>query len=77
MSRAYLSEATPEIPEQDMVPHVHSVISRLPISAARFEKFQKETEKDQTLQVVKGYIMNGWPLNAVNDVRETPCTGQG
>ena len=70
LSRAYLSEATPEIPDQDMVQHVHSVISRLPISAARLEQFQKETEKDQTLQVVKGYIMNGWPKSS-NDI--DPC----
>ena len=34
LSRAYLSEATPEITDQDMVYHAHSVISRLPISAA-------------------------------------------
>ena len=70
MSRAYLSEATSEIPDQDMVHHVHSVISRLPISAARLEQFQKETDKDQTLQVVKGYIMNGWPKSS-NDI--DPC----
>ncbi len=67
LSRAYLSEATSEIPDQDMVYHVHSVISRLPISAARLEQFQKETEKDQTLQKVKRYIMNGWPKSK-NDV---------
>ena len=47
-----------------MVYHVHSVISRLPISAARLEQFQKETEKDQTLQVVREYIMNGWPKSS-------------
>ena len=65
--RAYLSEATSEIPDQDMAYHVHSVISRLPISAARLEHVQKETEKDQTLQKVKRYIMNGWPKSK-NDV---------
>ena len=50
-----------------MAYHVHSVISRLPISAARLEQFQKETEKDQTLQNVKRYIMNSWPKSK-NDV---------
>ena len=65
LSRAYLSEATPEIPDQDMVHHV-SVISRLPISAARLGQFQKETEKDQTLQVTREYIMNGWPKSSDN-----------
>ena len=73
LSRAYLSQATPEIPDQDMVYHVHSVISRLPISAARLEQFQKETEKGQTLQVVKGYIMNGWPKSSDIDPCIKPC----
>lgn len=73
LSRAYLSEATPEIPDQDMVYHVHSVISRLPISAARLEQFQKESEKDQTLQEVREYIINGWPKSS-NDI--DPCIKQ-
>ena len=64
LSRAYLREATPEISEQDMAYHIHSVISSLPISADKLKQLQKETEKDQTLQVVKDHIMNGWPKSS-------------
>ena len=66
LSRAYLSEATSEISDQDMTYHVHSVITRLPISAARLEQFQHETENDKTFQEVKGYIMNGWPKSCTD-----------
>ena len=65
LSRAYLREATSEISEQDMAHHIHSVISRLPISAEELNQFQKETEKDQTLQAVKNHIMNGWPQSYI------------
>ena len=47
-----------------MAHHIHSVISSLPISADKLKQFQKETEKDQTLQVVKDHIMNGWPKSS-------------
>ena len=64
LGRACLREATPEISEQDMTYHIHSVISSLPTSADKLKQLQKETGKDQTLQVVKDHIMNGWPKSS-------------
>ena len=61
LSRAFLPDSDPEIPDLEMVIHVHTVISALPISEQKLQKLKTETGNDQTLQLVKSYVLNGWP----------------
>ena len=61
LSRAPLAENNSEIPTSDMKFYVDSVITYLPISAKRLEQFKNETMNDETLQILKRYIENGWP----------------
>ena len=54
LSRAYLTQyQQPDIPEEDITCHVHSVLHSLPITTAKLEEFKKETRKDATLQQFK------------------------
>ena len=62
LSRAALKNCSPEIEDEEMRFYVHSVVSKYLISANRLSQFQKETEKDESLQILKAYIEKGWPL---------------
>ena len=61
LSRAHLDEAKSEIPESEMELYVHSIITNLPVSEQRWKQLQSETVIDSTLQMLKGYILYGWP----------------
>ena len=58
LSHASLPDTDPEIPDLEMNIHVHTVISALPISEQKPQQFKTN---DQTLQLVKSYVLNGWP----------------
>ena len=61
LSRAHLDESKPEIPENELNQHVHSLISNFPMTDAKLEEFKTETENDSALQTVKKYVLEGWP----------------
>ncbi len=67
LSRAYLTQpAKPEVPEQEIRCHVHSIIKGLPVSATKLDEIKRETAKDKSLQALKRYIQEGcealyWP----------------
>ena len=66
LSRASLPDTDPEIPDLEVNIRVHTVISSLPISEQNLQKFMTEIANDQTLQLVKSYVLNGWPKLRVN-----------
>ena len=62
LSRAYLTHhVKPEVPEQEIRCHVHSIIKSLPVSASKLDEFKRETAKDENLQKLKHFIQEGWP----------------
>ena len=65
LSRAYLPEVGRE---DDKEFELVNMIKLLPVSEQKLADIQKETEADQTLQVVKSMILKGWP----NDKKELP-----
>ena len=42
------------------------MIKPLPVSDQKLKGIQRETEADQTLQVVKSLILTGWPNDKSN-----------
>ena len=58
LSRAYLPNT--EHPTGASFEHVN-MASFLPISDQRLQEIRKETEKDETLQILKSVILQGWP----------------
>ena len=60
-TRASLPDTDPKIPNMEMSIHVHTVISALPITEQKLQQFKMETANDRTLQLVKSYVLNGWP----------------
>ena len=64
LSRGYLPEVGGEdAKEFELV----NMIKPLPVSDQKLKEIQRETETDQTLQVVKSLILKGWP-NEKNDL---------
>ena len=61
LSHASLLDTDPEIPGLEINFHVHTVTSSLPISEQKLLQFKTEIANDQTLQLVKSYVLNGWP----------------
>ena len=61
LSRASLTENNPEINNYDMNFFVHSIINSLPISGKKLDQLKEETKKDNTLNILKSYVENGWP----------------
>ena len=61
LSRAHLQDSRTEIPDMKLDFVVHSVISSLPISPKRLNDFKQETTKDDVLQKLKYFTVNGWP----------------
>ena len=65
LSRAYLPEVGSEDEKEfELV----NMVQSLPVSDQKLKEIQRETEADQTLQVVKSLILKGWP----NDKCELP-----
>ena len=69
LSRAYLNhQVKPEVPEQEIRCHVHSIIKSLPVSMSKLDELKRETIKDENLQKLKLFIREGWP----NDKKTIP-----
>ena len=60
-SRSYLNDNKIEFDENTLIRHVHFILSNLPISQSRLDQFLLETQKDQILQTLICYTINGWP----------------
>ena len=58
LSRAHLQDSRTEIPDMELD---FVVISSLPISPKRLNDFKQETTKDDVLQKLKDFTVNGWP----------------
>ncbi|XP_074655641.1 uncharacterized protein LOC141909154 [Tubulanus polymorphus] len=56
LSRAYLDSGS-ETAEFDSI----NMVRYLPISAARLSEIRDETDKDDTMQILKEIILRGWP----------------
>ena len=63
LSRAFLNDSNPEIPESDLSYFVHAINDHRSISKSKLSEFAAETAKDPALQKLKDYVMNGWPNN--------------
>ena len=61
LSRSYLNDIKPEFDKNTLIRHVHFILSNLPISQSRLDQFHLETQKDQMLQILIYYTINGWP----------------
>ena len=61
LNRAHLQGSITEIPDMELDFVVHSVISSLLISLKQFNDFKQETTKDDVLQKLKDFTVNGWP----------------
>lgn len=61
LSRAALSNQTPEISNDELNAFVNSVIPNIPMSGKRLNQFRTETSNDKTLQIAKQHIQSGWP----------------
>ena len=60
LSRAYLPEVRSEDGKEfELV----NMVKLLPASDPKLSEIQRKTEADQTLQVVKSFILKGWPNN--------------
>ena len=53
LSRAHLDESKPEISENKLNQHFHSLILNFPMTDAKLDEFKTETENDSALQTVK------------------------
>ena len=60
LNRANLQDSRTEIPDMELDFVVHSVISSLPISSKRLNDFKQETTKNNVLQKLKNFTVNGW-----------------
>ena len=60
LSRAYLPAPNNIKPNMADL-QVHSLLASLPVSTDRYVELQHETEKDEVLQRLKQFVMNGWP----------------
>ena len=63
LSRAFLPNNSPEITEDEMKCHIHVVMQHLPMSPKKMMQYQQETKNDEVLNIVSGYIREGWPLS--------------
>ena len=57
LSRAYLSSSTQDEAEFETI----NLFKYLPISEQRLQQICRETEMDESLQVLKAVIQQGWP----------------
>ena len=61
LSRSYLNDIKPEFDKNTLIQHVHFILSNLPISQSRLDQFRLETQKDQILETLICYTINGSP----------------
>ena len=60
LSRAYIKSSKPEFDENNLVHHLHFVISNLPFNNERLEQFKEKTLKDPFLQTPIKYTTESW-----------------
>ena len=63
LSRSYMNDNTRTTGEAEFTQI--NMVSFLPISEARLTEIQRETEADETLQLIKPIILQGWPEDKV------------
>ena len=66
LSRAYPAQSVPLSSPQSEFCHLVEAVDlteHLPISSRRLKQIQEATNKDSTLQILKHYILSGWPNN--------------
>ena len=63
LSRAFIKDSNPEIPEDELNCFVHAINDHDTISKSKLSEFAVETSQDPVLQKLKGYVLNGWPDN--------------
>ena len=61
LSGSYLNDIEPEFDKNTLIQHVHFILSNLPIRQSWLDQFCLETQKDQILQTLICYTINGWP----------------
>ena len=61
LSWSHLNDIKPEFDENTLIRHVNFILSNLPISQSRLDQFRLETQKDQILETLICYTINGWP----------------
>jgi len=61
LSRAPLPETGHGGMEEEIVLHVHSLISNLPVSKPKLEEIKEATANDPSLKELKEMIKSGWP----------------
>ena len=59
-SWSYLNDIKPEFDENTLILHLHVILSNLTITQSRLDQFCIETQKDQILQTLICYTINGW-----------------
>ena len=63
LSRSYMNDNTRTTGEAEFTQI--NMVSFLPISEARLTDIQRESEADETLQLIKPIILQGWPEDKV------------
>ncbi|CAI9715635.1 K02A2.6-like family member retr-1 [Octopus vulgaris] len=61
LSRAYLEQNTPEVPDEDMKSHIHAVIKNYPITDTKLKEYKEATADDPSLQTLVTYTRTEWP----------------
>ena len=63
LSRAFINDSSPEIPEDELNCFVHAINDHDTISKSKLSQFAVETSKDPVLKKLKDYALNGWLNN--------------
>ncbi|XP_018364694.1 PREDICTED: uncharacterized protein K02A2.6-like, partial [Trachymyrmex cornetzi] len=62
LSRAYMTDES-SLLDEEILAQVCMIRDNLPISDPQYIRFVHETLNDDSLQLLKQYIVNGWPIN--------------
>ena len=60
LSRAYLQDSNNDM-EDEISTYVHTVMSSIPASDGKLEQIKTQTRSDETMQVLRRTIHDGWP----------------
>ena len=63
LSRSALNSCVPEISDEEVKFYVHTILTTDLISRDNMVNLVSETNRDETLQLLKKFVKNGWPLN--------------
>lgn len=62
LSRNYI-KSNDDIKEKEIEAQVGMIIESIPVKSCRLEEIKKETENDREFDLLKKYIIDGWPDN--------------